>query len=166
MSRASNKWYRESWSDIQEHRDGITLDAQGESSWIRALGKMLPPLSEAQNDEFWVNATRERHVATAAAYGLISIKDEFKKEERVRAGRVWQRIHLYGVTQGLGMHPLNQLNEMNDREKYLGSKGKFSQALEKISGHSLWKGVFIFRIGYPINDTHPSPRRDVEEVLL
>jgi hypothetical protein len=32
----SNRWYRATWQDLQQHRDGITLDAAGLPDWERA----------------------------------------------------------------------------------------------------------------------------------
>ncbi len=165
MSTDSNKWYKENWQDIQSERDGITLDAQGGSFLIRTIGKMLPPLSHKKNDQFWLSSTKDIHTATAMAYGLISVKDSHDNEQRARAGRVWQRIHLYGTSLGLGMQPLNQLNEMVDREKSLGAPEYFTTDLKKITGDSSWEGLFIFRMGYPLKATHASPRRSVSEVI-
>ena len=44
------RWYRATWQDIQQHRDGITLDAAGLPDLTRAIGKMLPPVSQEQQD--------------------------------------------------------------------------------------------------------------------
>ncbi|CAG9623484.1 Acg family FMN-binding oxidoreductase [Sutcliffiella rhizosphaerae] len=165
MSADSNKWFKENWKDIQEERDGITLDAQGGSNLIRAFGKILPPLSHEKNDQFWLSATQSTHTATAMAYGFISVKNSSDNEQRARAGRAWQRIHLYGTSLGIGMHPLNQLNEMADREKALQAPDHFSAELKKITDPS-WNGLFIFRLGYPLKETNKSPRRAISEVVL
>ena len=37
------RWWRGTWQNIQQHRDGITLDAAGLPDLTRAIGKMLPP---------------------------------------------------------------------------------------------------------------------------
>ncbi|GAA0352745.1 Acg family FMN-binding oxidoreductase [Bacillus horti] len=166
MSYDSNAWYRDSWQDLQEYRDGITLDAQGGPLWLRIAGKLLPPLSTEQANQFWVNSTRQTHTSTAAAYGLLSIKDFSSKEDRVRAGRVWQRIHLYGTVHGLGLHPLNQPVEMRDRELHLGATPFFGQRLQDLLGLADWDVLFLFRLGYPLAQTHPSPRRALEDVLI
>lgn len=166
LSAATNKWFQDDWKAMQKSRDGITLDAQGESFFIRAMGKILPPLSHQKNDQFWVAATRDRHTATAASYGLISIPKATDRIQKLRAGRAWQRIHLYGTIKEIGMHPLNQVNEMSDREKFLGNKSTFSEKLKQISdGDNGWEGVFLFRMGYPLSHTFPSPRRSVSEVI-
>ncbi|WP_096186452.1 hypothetical protein [Evansella halocellulosilytica] len=165
MSIASNRWFNDSWKELQDSRDGITLDAQGESFLIRTFGKILPPLSRERNDKFWLNATKERHTTSAAAYGLLSVRNASDHEELARAGRVWQRLHLFGTKEGLGMHPLNQLNEMSDREKALGSTPFFQSELKRLTP-STWEGIFLFRLGYPLKDPLPSPRRAIEDVLM
>lgn len=166
MSADTNKWYRENWQNLQQERDGITLDAQGGSFLIRALGKILPPLSHERNDQFWLSATKDVHTATAAAYGFISIKDASDNEQRARAGRAWQRIHLYGASLGLGMQPLNQLNEMVDREISVKAPEHFGAELKKITGDPLWEGLFIFRLGYPLKEALLSPRRSISDIIL
>ncbi|WP_052360739.1 Acg family FMN-binding oxidoreductase [Oceanobacillus manasiensis] len=166
MSAESNKWFKENWKDIQEERDGITLDAQGSSFFIRSMGKILPPMSHESNNQFWLSSTEKVHTATAATYGVISVRDANDNVQRARAGRAWQRIHLHGTNIGLGMQPLNQLNEMADREKKLRIKEHFGNAMKEITGDSAWKGIFIFRCGYPLKETHPSPRRSVDDVIL
>lgn len=35
----NDRWYRATWQDIQQHRDGLTLDATGLPDWERVLGK-------------------------------------------------------------------------------------------------------------------------------
>ena len=166
MSAATNNWYNGNWKDIQKERDGVTLDAQGGSFLIRAIGKLLPPLSHEKNNQFWLSSTKDIHTATAAAYGLISVKDSSDNEQRARARRAWQRIHLYGTSLGLGLHPLNQLNEYGRPEKSLNVTGHFGGELKKITGEPSWNGLFIYRIGYPLKETHLSPRRSINEVIL
>jgi hypothetical protein len=34
----SDRWYRATWQDLQQYRDGITIDAAGLPDWKRALG--------------------------------------------------------------------------------------------------------------------------------
>ncbi|RXZ79950.1 twin-arginine translocation signal domain-containing protein [Paenibacillaceae bacterium] len=167
MSHDSNKWYRDDWNDLQKYRDGLTLDAQGGPLWIRAAGKMLPPVSHDNANQFWLNSTRKTHTPTAAAYGLLAVRDAGSKEERLRAGRIWQRIHLKGTSEGLAMHPLNQPIEMRDREIQLGSgSSQYGQQLGNLMNDAGWEVLFLFRIGYPLEEASPSPRRAVDDVVL
>lgn len=166
MSRDSNRWYRSSWADTQQKQDGITIDAQGLSTFLTVLAKMAPPVSRSQADSFWVQTTRDHQVATAGAYGLISVDDFSNKVNLLEAGRAWQQLHLAGTAQGLAMQPLNQIIERTDREVQVGMAPRFGGDLQKLVSEEPWRGVFLFRLGYPLQAGLPSPRRSVEEVTL
>ena len=162
----SAKWERQSWQDIQRYRDGITIDAQGLSPFVRAVVKILPPLSQEQNDEAWLKITKETHVATAAAFGILVVRNAKDPAQRVQGGRGWQRAHLWATTQGIAMHPLNQMPERADREASMGSEAKFGNALKELIGDTNWQALMPFRMGYPLRESLPSPRRSVEDVIV
>jgi hypothetical protein len=65
-------WWRGTWQDIQQHRDGITLDAAGLPDLTRAIGKMLPSVSVEQQDSSFLQNTADQ-VKTAGAFGLLAI---------------------------------------------------------------------------------------------
>ena len=69
------------------------------------MAKILPPVSQGRADQAWLQATRERHVATAAAFGLLAMPDARDNAMRILGGRMWQRMHLWATTQGLAMLP-------------------------------------------------------------
>jgi hypothetical protein len=69
QSRDSARWFRTSWQDLERHRDGITLDAQGLPRVVNTFAKILPPVTPERADAAWLEATRARHVGTAAAFG-------------------------------------------------------------------------------------------------
>lgn len=165
QSRDSNAWYRHDWDEIQRKRDGITLDAAGVSDFIRAAGKVLPETSREQNDETWLTATRDKQVPTAAAFGIIAVRDARHDGQRVEAGRIWQRMHLSAMVQGLAMQPLNQINERADREAEQNVAPEFGDALRELLGDAAWQGLFTFRIGYPTEAATASPRRSASEVI-
>lgn len=75
QSRDSFRLFRSSWDDIQKHKDGLTLDAQGLSALTTAVAKLLPASSRKAGDRFWVDQTAETHTRTAAAYGIITVPD-------------------------------------------------------------------------------------------
>ena len=166
QSGDSAKWFRASWREIQQHRDGITLDAQSLPPFIDVMAKMLPPLSQEQGDQAWLRATRERHVATAAAFGVLAVPDAQDNAMRIRGGRLWQRVHLWATTQGLSVQPLNQMPERADRERVLGIEPRFGNALKDLVATPGLQALMPFRIGYPLMQARPSPRRDVTAVLV
>jgi hypothetical protein len=49
---------------------------------------MLPRPSAETNHQYWLDATREVHVATAPAFGLIAVRDLYDLSQTSRAGRV------------------------------------------------------------------------------
>ena len=166
QSGDSAKWFRSSWGEIQRLRDGITLDAQSLPPFINVMAKILPPLSQEQSDQAWLRTTRDRHVATAAAFGLIVVPDTHDNAWRIRGGRLWQRMHLWATTQGLSMQPLNQMSERADRERMLGIEPRFGTALKELVSVPEMQALMPFRLGYPTMQARPSPRRDVTAVQM
>jgi len=166
QSEDSARWFRTSWQQLQTLRDGITLDAQSLPAFINAAAKILPPLGQESADQAWLQATRERHVATAAAFGLIAVPDARDNAARIRGGRLWQRMHLWATTKGLAVQPLNQMSERADREQQLGIEPHFGTVLKELAADAGWQALMPFRIGYPTMEAKPSPRRDVHAVLV
>jgi len=159
-----NSWYRGTWQEVQQHRDGITLDASGLSDFTRALGKMLPPESLDQQDGYFLQGLQSQ-VQTAGALGMLAARDKRDNAQRISVGQVWQRMHLWATTQGLSMQPLNQLTEMADREVMLGSNPHFGDELGALIPDTSWQGVFTFRAGYATHAAFPSPRRPLTDVV-
>ena len=166
QSAGSARWFRTSWQQLQAQRDGITLDAQSLPAVVNAAAKILPPLSQESADQAWLQATREQHVATAAAFGLIAVPNARDNAMRLRGGRLWQRMHLWATAKGLAVQPLNQMSERADREQQLGIEPRFGMALKELVADANWQALMPFRIGYPTVEAKPSPRRDLKVVLL
>jgi hypothetical protein len=164
--RDSARWFRSKWRDLQHYRDGITVDATGSPWYLRALAKILPQQSREENDQFWLKTTTEVHVATASAFGILAVRDQDDHSQRMRCGRMWQRMHLWATVQGMAMQPLNQMPERAAREEVLALKPKFRNVLRDLAGGSEWQALMFFRTGYPTTEALPSPRRSVEEVVV
>ena len=162
----SFRWWRDSWSDIQTYKDGMTIDADGLSPLITALGKILPPQSREQNDQAWIQQTRDNNVKTAAAFGIVVVRDATDNAQRIAGGRLYQRLHLSAINRGLAMQPLNQITERIDREKLLGLNPRFTQAAADLLPETGWQPLMSFRAGYPTMNPSPSPRRPAEAVLI
>lgn len=166
QSADSARWFRMDWASLQKHRDGVTLDAAGLKPWLLATVKVLPTMSQAQNDAAWLDATRKVHVDTAGAFGIIVARDSRSSVQRLDGGRLWQRIHLWASARGLAMQPLNQMPERSDREATTGAEPRFSSVLADLVGDSSWKALMPFRLGYPEYPVFPSSRRPLESVLV
>jgi len=162
--RSDHAWFRHDWDELQRRRDGITLDGAGLDSLTLLAAKLLPAQSPTQLGEAWLDATADRHTATAAAYGLVAVDDPTDPEARIRAGRTLQRVHLWATGAGLALHHMNQVSERADRESQLHLPGPFGPALADLSpdGASV---LCSFRLGHPTQTPGPSPRRSVEQVV-
>jgi nitroreductase len=162
QSRDSLAWYRGDWDRMQETKDGVTVDAAGQSQMVRAMAKILPTSHDLNNDA-WLDSTRDTHLPTAAAVGSLVVRDPFDPVQRMQTGRIWQRMHLWATTQGLAMQPINQIEERIDRERSANLRPEFTDAMAALvpaGGHA----IFSFRIGYPTTEALASPRRRAEDV--
>ncbi|MBA3869292.1 MAG: hypothetical protein H0X30_09065 [Anaerolineae bacterium] len=162
----SNHWWRQGWADLQAHRDGITIDAQSFDSLLDMAAKMLPDQSRQQGDAVFVQNTRDIYISTASAFGLIAVHDQKDNVQRMHAGQLWQRMHLWATVHELGMQPLNQMCERADRERQQRIDPVFGRALRDLTGSDDWQGIMPFRLGYPTRTGLASPRRSIQEVLL
>jgi nitroreductase len=165
QSRDDFAWYRQDWGEIQRRKDGITMDTAALPEPMRLFVRLLPPSDRSTLQQGWVDATRDRHVATAAAFGLIEVSDGTDPARRLAAGRLYQRIHLAATVSGLAVQPLNQVFERVDREMATDLEPTFQTALTELTGAD-GQIVTAFRIGHPTTTPRNSPRRPAEEVLL
>jgi hypothetical protein len=162
----SQRWFRSRWADVQSYRDGPTLDAAGLSPLMAALAKIAPEASPETNHRYWLAATRDVQVPSAPVLGLIAVESLYDRAQTIRAGRAWQRMHLFATTHGLAMQPINQPVELVDRERQLGKEPLASHALESVVAERKWKPTFAFRLGFPTRDVPPSPRRPFGDVVI
>jgi hypothetical protein len=156
-------WFRPDNDAEQRHRDGLVLDGQGFGPLQLALAKLLPPSSRTAGDRFWVDATRDVHTATAAAYGVITTPTPDDRSAQLAAGRLLQRVHLRATAAGIALHHMNQITERIDREAATGAPATFAPrfaALLPAGEHPL----LTFRVGYPVRDARPTPRRSAAMV--
>lgn len=167
--QGSDAWLRLGWDQTQGERDGISLDANGSSLWQRSFLKMLPNSQlggGAQSNNVFRSATASVQVPTAAAFGLIVVRDADSDVQRLDGGRFWQRLHLWATAEGLAVQPLSQTTERADRERQLGLEPVSGRALAGLIGDSGWRALMPFRVGYPTEAALASPRRALQEVLV
>lgn len=161
QSLASYAWWRTSWDDIQQHKDGLNIDGVGMPPVVRTLGKLLPATSRASDDKTFIDLTITQ-TRSAAAFGVITVDDTAELAQQLAGGRLLQRLHLWATAHGLGFQHMNQVTERVDRDAQQGVAGVFDARLaELVAGTALT----AFRIGYPTLPSQPSPRRPVAEVL-
>jgi hypothetical protein len=165
QARDDFAWYRQDWHEIEQRRDGITMDAAGLGEPLRSVIRLLPASSQEQMQGGWLDATRDRHVATAAAYGLIRVRDRRDPVQLLESGRLLQRTHLHATARGLALQPLNQALERADREATNGGVSEFGGRLREMTPAG-WDTVTAFRIGHPTAAAGRSPRRPLSEVVV
>jgi nitroreductase len=161
----SDAWFRGTDAEIEKHRDGPTIYAAGLSPFRQFMAGILPAPSAEQNHDYWLSLTRDTQLATASAFGLIAVRDLYDRPQAIRAGRLWQRLHLQGTLLGLGMQPLNQLPEMVDRERQTGKPAATANTMAALAGDAEWHPTFAFRLGWPVRPAPASPRRPLEAVM-
>jgi hypothetical protein len=165
MSSDSNSWYRQSAADILQHRDGITLDCSGDSAFTKFWGKSLSRPSDATANSYWLAST-EGDQTTASAFCILSSPDTNLHSDQLSVGRVYQRIHLWAVNEGLALQPLNQMAERQDREQVLGLPPQSTTVLNSLIGVPGRRAQMLFRVGYPWDAAPASPRRPLPWVLM
>jgi hypothetical protein len=165
QSTEAFSWFRNDRGDINEHRDGLTLDGQGLGGLTLFAAKLLPAQSRTGGDAFWVKATRDVHTATAAAYGIITVGDVADRTAQVTGGRLLARMHLAATSLGLGFHHMNQITERIDRDHALGNRDVFSDRWAALLDRPATTGLVSFRIGHPERTPGLSPRRSPTDVV-
>jgi hypothetical protein len=165
QSRDSARWLRNGSSEIEAHRDGLTIYTQGLSPFMVIAARVIP-VSAARADQYWLSATRDQHVGTASAFGLIVAPDHRSNVYRMKTGMLWERMQLWATAHGLAMQPLNQPIERAEREESADLPPLFGNALNQLIGDRRAQPLMAFRIGYPTRDPGMSPRRSVQDVVI
>ena len=86
--------------DVDQYRDGVTIDAFGLPPLMNAGAKIIPAPSMELSDAQWLSGTRDTHVGTAPLLGAICVHDLYDKATAIRAGMQWQAMHLRATDQG------------------------------------------------------------------
>jgi hypothetical protein len=165
LSHDSNVWYRHTEAEILEHRDGLTIDATGNGASTRMLGKLFGRPSDASSNDYWLAGTKGAQT-TGSAFCVLSSPASNTRADQLSVGRVYQRLHLWAVGQGLGMQPLNQMAELQDREQTQGLEPRFTTVLNTLVATPNTRAQMLFRIGYPLDKALKSPRRPVDWVTM
>jgi hypothetical protein len=165
MAADNARWFRFNFDEVQEFRDGLTLDTNVVPTLQNVAAKIFPPSEEAAG-RHWIRDTERVHVGTAPLLGIIAVRDLYDRPTTLNAGRLWQRLHLWLTARDLAAQPLNQPVERVDRERQLNGLERTAPALEQITGDAAWHPTFIFRAGYAKQAARLSPRRPVEAVMI
>jgi nitroreductase len=166
VERSSERWIRTKWSDVQKYRDGLTIDAFGLSPIATAVSKIMPLRMFRRIATRTQKTTYSDLMLSAPLIGIIGVRDRYDQEDCMRAGRIWQRIHLLATARGLAARPSNEAVETVDHERFRGKEARQAGLLAGITGDATWQPTFVFYMGYPIRTAPASPRRPIEDVVL
>jgi nitroreductase len=164
MSAASARWIRTGRREVDQHRDGVTVDAAGLSPEAVMLAKLMPDVGGEIGDQYWLDNTKLTQVH-APVLGMILVKDRLDLAGALNAGRAWQRLHLAATRLGLACQPLNQPVECIDRNAQLRRADSYRKALMALARSSDFEPTFVFRLGYAQKPAPPSPRRPLDDVI-
>ncbi len=166
VERSSERWIRTKWSDLQKHRDGLTIDAFGLSPIATAVSKIMPLSMFRRIASRTQKTAYSELMLSAPLIGIIGVRDRYDQEDCMRAGRIWQRIHLLATARGLAARPSNEAVEMVDHERSRAKEPRRAGLLAGIMGDQAWQPTFVFYLGYPVRTARASPRRPIEDVVL
>lgn len=165
QSKSSFEWVRSDWQELQEKKDGVSIDTTGAGPMMRAGAKMLPGLTRETGDEYFLAAMNNLKNVTDRV-GIIGVQDPGNNVQRIQGGRFWQALHLWATTSGLAMQPVNQILERVDRAHSQGRQTELETGLQALISDPQWQPLMPFRMGNPLQKTYPSPRRPLKDVLV
>jgi nitroreductase len=166
VERGSDRWIRTKWGDVEKYRDGLTIDAFGLSPIATAVSKIMPLSMFRRIASRTQKTAYSELMLSAPLIGVIGVRDRYDQEDCVRAGRVWQRLHLLATARGLAARPSNEAVEMIDHERSRGKEPRQAGLLAGILGDATWQPTFVFYMGYPMRIAAASPRRPIGDVVL
>ncbi len=165
VERSSERWVRTNWSELQKYRDGLTIDAFGLSPIAAAVSKIMPLSLFRRVASRTQKTAYSELMLSAPLIGIIGVRDRYDQEDCMRAGRLWQRIHLWATARGLAARPSNEAVEMIDHERSRGKEPRQAGLLAGMMGDAASQPTFVFYMGYPTRTAHASPRRPIEDVV-
>ncbi|MGO9336396.1 MAG: Acg family FMN-binding oxidoreductase [Terracidiphilus sp.] len=166
VTRASHRWIRTRWSDVQKYRDGLTIDAFGLSTVATDIAKMMSVGMLERAASRGQKIGYSDLMLSAPLIGILAVRDRYDRQDCLRAGRIWQQAHLLATARGLAARPCNEAVEMIDYEKSHGRQPLRAGLLAEIMGDAEWQPTFVFYMGYPTLPARTSPRRPIEDAAV
>jgi nitroreductase len=168
VEQGSERWVRTEWRDVQRFRDGLIWDEFGMSPLQAAILKFVPSRGLRFVFRHKLLATRSYAELLNATplFGVIAVRDRYDRPQSLLAGRIWQRAHLLATARHVAGRPVNEAVELIDHQRWLHQEPQAMAELSQLIGETGWQPTFMFRLGYPVRQVSPSPRRPIDDVLL
>ncbi len=145
--------------DRQEGIGSAELGLSGIMGWLARMRiRMHAKESKNRVSKDLLIRLAQKQAGSAAAFGWIVTKGN-GRHDQVRAGRVYQRVHLTATSQDLSLQAISTI-----LESYPGMEvpaGKFRDLLGIPDTHTV---QMLFRLGYS-HPGHPSKRRAVQDFV-
>ncbi len=157
------------WNDVEQHRDGITLEDYGVPTSTAALLYCLPTPVETALIARTAKAAMgayPKQLAASPMFGIVAVRDRYSLNQCLQAGRLWERAHLLATSHGIAARPINEAVELIDIENAEGRPPVTEPKLRALIGDTRWQPTFMFRMGYATRIATASPRRGLSQVLL
>ena len=145
---------------IEKNRDGISINGIM-PRLLTTVGLFDPlevPIKGDSNHKRMID--RWASFETGSGYFWLASESNSRKAQ-INSGRAYLRAQLMATAAGLSMHPLSQaLQEFTEAAAPY-------QAIHRLLGfdpasHTL---QMLARVGYPIANTNPSPRRELDSLI-
>jgi hypothetical protein len=156
------------WNEVEQRRDGITLEDYGVPASTAALLYCLPaPVEKAiiARTAKAAMGAYQRQLTASPMFGIIAVRDRYSSNQCLQAGRLWERAHLQATSHGIAARPINEAVELIDIENAEGRPRVTGPKLADLIGDTSWQPTFMFRMGYARRSGSVSPRRDLAQVL-
>ena len=123
------------------------------ASWVGArIGRLIVTHLDLGRRE---GARDARRIRGAPAVAVLATPDD-TVESRVRTGQAFERLTLASTSEGLGVHPMSQVLEVDDLKADLADCVGLAEAIPQ----------HVFRVGYPEGDVpEHTPRFPLTSVL-
>ncbi|MGA2833953.1 MAG: hypothetical protein ABSE55_12855 [Terracidiphilus sp.] len=156
------------WNEVEQRRDGITLEDYGVPTSIAALFYCLPtPVEKAVIERMAKGAfaAYPKQLTASPMFGIIAVRDRYSLNQCLQAGRLWERAHLLATSRSIAARPINEAIELIDIENAEGRPRLTEPKLAALIGDTSWQPTFMFRMGNAARSGTATPRRDLAQVL-
>ncbi|MDP3685785.1 MAG: nitroreductase family protein [bacterium] len=144
-----SRWVRNNFTKQSDGMPGFAVGVPDAPSLLARVMVHLPPMAKAEAKK------AQTLIAGGPLLAVFSTKED-APHGWVKAGVAFERVWLAAVAHGLRAAP------------YAGpfEASALHEDVERLLGISGFRSQTLLRIGYGPDDPHPSPRRDVREVVL